>query len=183
MADTQDNYGAGQKLLHWLVALLVVGQVVLGVWLNSLDPHDQSAAAMALATKLFQAHDGTGAAILVLVLVRLLVRLTVGVPALPRGTPRWVDSLAHLNHRLLYLVLIVQPVLGYLTNGANGFPWSIYGYYDVPAIIAKNAVWADWLGQAHQVGATVLIALIALHLLGAFYHGVIRRDGVVRRIV
>lgn len=176
-----DEYGTVQKLLHWLVALLVVAQVVLGGWIGTLDPHDQAQAA--LATILYQAHDGTGATILVLVLLRLLVRLIVGVPALPRGTPRWVDLLAHLNHRLLYLVLIVQPLLGYLTNGANGYPWSIYGLYNIPAIIGKNPVWADWLGQAHQVGAGVLIVLVTLHLLGAFYHGVIRRDGVVGRIV
>lgn len=176
-----DEYGTVQKLLHWLVALLVVAQVGLGFWIGSLDPHDQSLAA--LATTLYQTHDGVGATILVVVLLRLLVRLTLGVPALPRGTPRWVDTVSHLNHRLLYLVLIVQPVIGYLLNGANGFPWSIYGLYNVPSIIAKNAVWADWLAEAHESVATALVVLIGLHLLGAFYHGVIRRDGVVRRIV
>ena len=175
MAET-DEYGVTSKLLHWVVALLVVAQVVGGGWATSVDPHDP------LLVTLFHTHDGIGATILVLVLLRLTVRLAVGVPALPRGTPRWVDSLAHLNQRLLYLVLIVLPVLGYLATGANGYPWSLYGYYDIPSVIAKNADWAEWLGEAHQIGAAVLVGLVGLHLLGAFYHAVIRRDGVVRRI-
>lgn len=176
MADA-DEYGTVQKLLHWLVALAVVGQVGVGYWIGTLDPKDPS-----LAT-LFPVHEGIGATILALVLLRLLVRLIVGVPALPRGTPRWIDSLSHLNHRLLYLVLLVQPVIGFLTNGANGFGWSIFGYYTVPAIIPKNAVWADWLGEAHETAATVLVVLVGLHLLGWFYHAAIRRDGVAGRMV
>ena len=171
-----DEYGTVQKLLHWLVALLVVGQVALGLWMQSLAPQDPT------LPGLFPLHDGLGATILVLVLLRLLVRLIVGVPALPRGTPRWVDSLSHLNHRLLYLVLILQPVIGYLAKSAHGHGLSLFGYYSIPPAFAANPVWADWLGEAHEVGAEVLIVLVTLHVLGAFYHGVIRRDGVVRRM-
>ena len=173
-----DKYGSVQKLLHWLVALLVVVQVGLGATVAYAPPHDD-----ALTARLFGTHDGIGATILALVLLRLLVRLLVGVPVLPRGTPRFVEWLAHLNHRLLYLVLIVQPLLGYFNNGAHGYPWSIYGYYTIPALIGKDEALGNLLKQAHEIGGAVLIALVALHLLGAFYHGVIRRDGVVSRIV
>ena len=114
----------------------------------------------------------SGATILVLVLLRLLVRLIVGVPALPRGTPRWVDALSHLNHRLLYLVLIVQPVIGYLAKARNGHGLSLFGYYSIPPAFTANPAWAEWLGEAHEVGAEVLIVLVTLHVLGAFYHGV-----------
>lgn len=172
-----DKYGSVRKLLHWLVALLVVVQIGLGATIAFAPPADQ-----ALAARLFNAHDGIGATILALMLLRLLLRLLLGVPVLPRGVPRFAEWLAHLNHRLLYLLLIVQPVIGYLNNGANGYPWSIFGYYDVPAIIAKDAVLAGYLKTAHLGVGTALVALILLHLLGAFYHGVIRRDGVVQRM-
>jgi cytochrome b561 len=171
-----DEYGTVQKLLHWLVALLVVGQVGLGVWMQSLDSHDPT------LPGLFPIHDGIGVTILALVLVRLALRLILGVPALPRGTPRWADTLSHLNHRLLYLVLILQPVVGYLAKSAHGHGLSVFGYYSVPPAFPANPVWADWLAQAHETGAEVLIVLVLLHVLGAFYHGVIRRDGVVRRM-
>lgn len=179
MADgeTDDEYAFVQKALHWLVALLVFAQVGLGLWVASLGPQDQ-----ALAAKLYQAHDGTGATILALVLIRLAFRIILDVPLLPRGTPGWINFLSGLNHRLLYLVLIVQPILGYLVNGANGYPWSIYGYYDVPAIIGKNEALAKILGEAHETGAWVLLALVALHITGVLFHAVVRRDGVARRM-
>jgi cytochrome b561 len=172
-----DRYGFLRKLLHWLVVILVVVQAALGLWLVFDPPKDE-----ALATQLFAAHDGNGAVILVLMLLRLGLRWLLGVPVLPAGTPIWVMSVSELNHRLLYLVLIVQPVIGYFNNGANGLPWSLYGRYDIPAIISKNDLWAQYLGAAHAWGAVVLGVLVGLHLLGVAYHGIIRRDGVVRRM-
>jgi len=172
-----DKYAFVQKFLHWLVALLVLAQVLLGAGLAYDTPHDD-----ALAARLFEAHDGLGATILVLVLLRLALRLILGVPLLPRGTPRWVDWLSRLNHRLLYAVLIVQPLVGWFNNGANGFPWSIYGLYTIPAPIAKDEALAKLLGQVHEAGGGLLVALVALHLLGVAYHLIIRRDGVARRM-
>lgn len=172
-----DEYGSVRKLLHWLVAILVVVQIGLGVGLAYAPPEDH-----ALAARLFGTHDGIGATILALMLLRLVLRLLLGVPVMPRGVPDWAERLAHLNHRLMYLLLIVQPVVGYLNNGANGYPWSIFGYYTIPAVIAKDAVLAEYLKAAHMGIGTALIALILLHLLGAFYHGVIRRDGVLQRM-
>lgn len=173
-----DEYGFVRKLLHWLVAILVVVQIGLGSGLAFAPPPDD-----ALAARLFGLHDGLGATILVLVLLRLVLRLFLGVPVLPRGVPAWAEGLAHLNHRLMYLLLIAQPVIGYFNNGANGYPWSIYGYYTIPAIITKNAAAAEYLKAAHLGVGTALIALILLHLLGAFYHAAIRRDGVIRRMI
>lgn len=173
-----DEYGAVRKLLHWLVAILVVAQIGLGAGIAFAPPNDQT-----LAIRLFDTHDGIGATILVLMLLRLLLRWVLGVPLLPRGTPRWAEFLSGLNHRLLYLLLIVQPIIGYLNNGAHGYPWSIYGYYTIPAIIAKDAVQAEWLKAAHLGVGTAIVALVLLHVLGAFYHAVIRRDGVVQRMV
>ncbi len=172
-----DEYGAVRKILHWLVAILVVGQIGLGAELAYAPPADN-----ALTGQLYGVHQGLGATILVLMLLRLVLRLILGVPVPPRGVPRFAEWLAGLNHRLLYLLLIAQPIIGYLRNGAAGHDWSIFGYYTIPSIIAKNAVLADALKEAHEAVGAALIVLILLHLLGAFYHGVIRRDGVVQRM-
>ena len=77
-----DDYMPAQKVLHWLVAALVVVQAGLGLWVAFAAPADE-----ALAARLYNAHDGTGAVLLVLMLLRLAVRLVNYVPRLPRGTP------------------------------------------------------------------------------------------------
>jgi cytochrome b561 len=172
-----DDYMPVQKALHWVVVLLVAVQAGLGLWVAFAAPADE-----ALAGRLYNAHDGTGAVLLVLMLLRLAVRLVCHVPRLPRGTPHWVATLAHLNHRALYLVLIVQPLLGWLNNGANGYPWSFYGFFDIPAPIAQNQAEAAWFSSLHLYGAVALAVLVALHLGGVAYHTVIRRDGLLRRM-
>ena len=78
-----DDYMPAQKVLHWLVAALVAVQAGLGLWVAFAAPADE-----ALAGRLYNAHDGTGAVILVLMLLRLAVRQLSYVPRPPRGTPR-----------------------------------------------------------------------------------------------
>lgn len=172
-----DGYMPAQKLLHWLVAALVAVQAGLGLWVAFAAPADE-----VLAGRLYNAHDGTGAVILVLMLLRVAARLVSYVPRLPRGTPRWAASLAWLNHRALYVVLIVQPLLGWLNNGANGYPWSFYGFFDIPSPIAQSQAAAAWLSSLHLWGAGALAVLVALHLGGVAYHTVVRRDGLLRRM-
>jgi cytochrome b561 len=172
-----DDYMPAQKVLHWLVAALVVVQAGLGLWVAFAAPADE-----ALAARLYNAHDGTGAVLLVLMLLRLAVRLVNYVPRLPRGTPHWVATAAWLNHRALYVVLIVQPLLGWLNNGANGYPWSFYGLFNIPSPIGQNQAAAAWLSSLHLWGAEALAVLVVLHLGGVAYHTVIRRDGLLRRM-
>lgn len=172
-----DDYMPVQKLLHWLVAALVAVQAGLGLWVAFAPPADA-----ALADRLYNAHDGTGAVILVLMLLRLAARLVSYVPRLPRGTPHWAARLAWLNHRALYGVLIAQPLLGWLNNGANGYPWSFYGLFDIASPIAPSKAAAAWLSSLHLWGAEALAVLVLLHLGGVAFHTVIRRDGLLRRM-
>ena len=172
-----ERYGPTQKLLHWLVVVLVLAQVGLGLWMTGAPPENK-----AWVMQLYSIHDGIGATVLVLMLLRILVRIVMGAPLLPRTTPAWVMTASELNHKAMYLMLIVQPLLGYFNNGAHGFGWSIYGLYEIPSLIPKNDLVAHWLSTAHLGGAGVLVALVALHLLGLFYHAAIRRDGVARRM-
>jgi cytochrome b561 len=173
-----EEYTPVQKVLHWLVALMVLVQVGLGLWIGYAPPDDE-----AFSNRLFNAHDGTGMLILVTVLVRLAVRQVRHAPPLPRGMPAWAAALAWLNHRALYLVLIIQPLLGWLNNGANGFPWSFYGFFDVPSPIAQNQAMAPLMSRLHFIGAMVLAVLVGMHLAGVFYHTFIRRDGLLRRML
>jgi cytochrome b561 len=172
-----DGYAPAQKALHWLVAALVLVQAALGLWVAFAAPADED-----FAMRIYDTHDGTGAVILVLMLLRLVLRQANPVPRLPRGTPGWVSGVAHLNHFALYAVLIVQPVLGWLNNGANGYPWSFYGLFDIPAPIGRSEAAARLLSALHLWAAVALAGLVLLHLGGVAYHVAIRRDGLLRRM-
>jgi cytochrome b561 len=173
-----DRYVPAMRLLHWLTAILVLGLFVAGGWLTYFEPPDGP-----FKELLYNLHESTGVTVWVLVLVRIVVRLATGAPKLPPGTPSAVRILATLNHLALYLVLLVQPMLGLADANAWGAPLIWFGLFPVPSPIGKqpDAV-AQQLSDLHWFGALALLLLLATHIAGALYHGLIRRDGVVRHM-
>ena len=173
------RYTLSLRLLHWLMAVLVVLMFALGLRIAYGPAGDE-----ALSHRLYNLHESTGLTLLVLLLLRLVLRVRSGAPALPRDVARPVRVLARLNHAVLYLMLLVQPVLGLLDAYAAGAPLVWYEILPVPLPIGRQPKpVSDALVAAHWWGAAVLFAAVALHVAGAAWHGLIRRDGVVRRMV
>ena len=116
-------------------------------------------------------------------LVRIAVRLSTGAPALPSGTPRAIALVAGLNQFALYLVLLVQPLIGLSDANAWGAPLHWFGWFEVPWFFGKQAKpVAQALTDLHWWGAAVLLLLLGAHIAGALYHALVRRDGVWQRM-
>lgn len=166
------------RWFHWITAVLLVVLATLGLWVTSFEPKDE-----ALKDLLFDIHESTGVALFVVVVLRLLRRVANPPAPLPSRLPRMVRFAARTNHALLYALLLVQPVIGFLDTNAWGFPVTWAGLVPIPSPIGHDEGIAPWLSKAHEWGAIALAALVALHVLGAGYHGLIRGDGVVRRMI
>ena len=173
------RYTPAMRFIHWLTALLVVLLFVFGGWTHYFDPGDGP-----LKDELYNLHQSIGVTVWVLVLIRVVVRLATGAPKLPPDTPGIIRLLASLNHLALYLVLLVQPIVGLAATNAYGYPLAWFGLFQVPSPVGKqpDAV-ADMISNAHWFGALALLLLVGSHVAGALYHAVIRRDGVVRHMV
>ena len=185
--STTEVFGAGAirryhpvlRLLHWLTVVLIIFMFFVGGWIVYFDPGDGP-----LKDRLYNLHESTGMLIWVLVLVRIVVRLATGAPKLPPPVPLAVRVLASLNQLALYLVLLVQPLVGLADTNAWGFPLRWFGLFTVPSPIGKSPEKvAQSLSDLHWYGAALLLALLALHTAGAAYHGLLRRDGVVRHMI
>ena len=178
-ADTSiARYVPAMRLIHWLTAILVLVMFVLGGWIVYFDPGDGP-----LKDELYNLHESIGIIIWVLVLLRIVVRLTTGAPKLPPQTPGVIRVLASLNHLALYLVLLVQPVIGLMDTNAWGFPLQWFGLFQVPSPIGKQPdPVAQTFTDIHWWGALALLLLVGSHIAGALYHGLVRRDGVVRHM-
>jgi cytochrome b561 len=172
------RYPATARALHWLTVALLVVMFVLGAWITAFEPKDE-----AFKFLLYDIHESTGIALFAIVLLRLLRRLADPPAPLPSRLPGVVRLAAHANHALLYLMLLVQPVVGFLATNAWGFPVTWAGLVPLPSPIGHDEHVAPALSTLHWYGALLLLALIGAHLLGAAYHGLIRRDGVVQRML
>jgi cytochrome b561 len=172
------RYPITARGFHWITVLLLIVLAIAGVWGTSFEPKDE-----ALKDLLSDIHESTGAALFVIVVLRLLRRLANPPAMLPSRLPRLLRLAARTNHALLYAVLLIQPVIGFLATNAWGFPLTWARLVPIPSPVGHDEAIAPWLSTAHEWGAIVLAALVTAHLGGVAYHGLIRRDGVVRRMI
>ena len=172
------RYPPMARKLHWATAALVGVMFVLGLWITYFEPKDE-----ALKFALYDGHESTGAMVFVLVLARLGRRFADPPAPLPRTVPMVLRIAAHTNHMLLYALLLIQPVLGFLATNAWGFPLHWARLVPIPSPLGKNERLAPILSDLHGYGAALLLLLIGAHLCGAMFHAVIRRDGVAQRML
>jgi cytochrome b561 len=173
------RYTQVARALHWLTVLLVFVMFVLGIAMVYLVPDS----AEALSHRLYNTHESLGIVVLLVMLLRLLRRLLHPPGPLPAHVPRIFHVVGHANHVLLYVLLLVQPVVGLLRDNADGFQVVWFEIVPVPSLIGKNEALAHALATLHWCGALLIALLIGAHIGGALLHGVIRRDGVLQRML
>jgi cytochrome b561 len=175
MNPPASRYSTTAIALHWLMALAILGNFCLGVYMADLH--------MSMTRlRLFNYHKWTGATILLLAALRLLWRLTHRPPAeLP--APRWQHQAASLVHWALYGLFFAVPLVGWAYSSASGFPLVVFGVLPLPDFAPKDRALADILKELHGDLAWVLFGLVVLHLAAVVKHTVVDRDGLLRRMV
>jgi cytochrome b561 len=180
------RYTRTAMTLHWLIALLMIGNVVLGLSADSL-PDDW-------ARPVIDTHKSIGITVLGLALLRILWRVSHTPPPLPREFPSWEKIVAHAVHFLLYLLMIALPLSGWLHDSAwkdaathpmrlfNLVPWPRIGYVMNLDPALKESL-HDRFGALHTWLGYALYALLAMHIGGALKHEWIDRKSVLKRMV
>src|SRR5260370_2098188 len=131
LRNASDSWGAPAKVFHWVMAALILAQVVLGLMAANWRVSPTK-------IELFFWHKSTGMLILALVGLRILWRLANPTPELPAGMAAWERAAAHLGHFLLYALMIALPVTGSLINSASHVPFRIFWLVPLPAIVAAG---------------------------------------------
>jgi cytochrome b561 len=159
--------------LHWLLAVLVPTALALGAWVMAKIPNDSPMKAEAL-----RGHMAGGLLILTLMVLRLVVRSRTNVPrSASTGSP-WFDRLARLSHLALYAGVIGMAAVGLALAAQSDTIGILIGE---PARIPAD-FWVYNLRGVHYAISRLLLLLIALHVTGALYHVLIRKDGLLRRM-
>jgi cytochrome b561 len=122
-------------------------------------------------------HQWAGLLVLLLLLPRLLARWWRTAPSL-RAIPMWQRLLARGTETGLYLLMVTQPLIGWMMTNLNGRSVSLFGLA-LPALPDPDRSLARQLAELHEQGGTLILVLVGLHVLGALYHHFWRRDGVL----
>lgn len=170
------RYGATAQLAHWLIALLLVAVFALGFYMVDLKLSPTK-------LKLFSYHKWIGVSIFALMLLRLGWRWYRTPPALPAAMQPWARRAAEITHRLLYLLVLLVPLSGWLMSSAKGFQTVLFGLLPIPDLLAKDAALGAALEVTHWALNKMLLAVVALHVAAALKHALIDRDGVLQRML
>ncbi|HYC94358.1 MAG TPA: cytochrome b/b6 domain-containing protein [Sphingomicrobium sp.] len=157
------RYKAIVVWIHWITAVVVVAQVVIGFTFHEMERGPARA-------ELFAWHKTIGATILILALVRLAVRLMNPPPPYPSDFPKWERFLAVWNHRLFYILLIALPLTGLAAvsgRAEDGTVPLLFGLSlpAIPGIPEENE-----FGDIHEILVFTTLALVVLHVSAALYN-------------
>ena len=176
------RYALIQRLLHWLIALLVLLALGVGMILGFLGfDGTQATFGEAVTNALYAGHKTFGVMILALMLLRLGIRLVLGAPPYQSPLTGFERVASRTVHALLYITLLAQPILGWLATAAGGYPVQFFGW-NLPGLIGKDKGLSEALFLLHEVVGWALVGLLILHIGGAMQHWLIKRDGVMTRM-
>lgn len=175
--NTDDGYGLVAVVLHWLVAVVVVGLFALGLWMVELIYYDP------WYRRATDVHKGVGILLFLLMLARLGWRLANPRPAPESAHSRLKRVASAITHVLLYVLLFAVMTAGYLISTADGRAIDVFGLFSVPASIAGLPGQADIAGDVHLALAIALITLAGIHTLAALKHHFIDRDRTLARML
>jgi cytochrome b561 len=185
MSATVVRYNRVAMALHWIIALLVIANIVLGLIMADLPRSDPNKLLM------FLTHKPIGLTVLVLSLLRVGWRIANPVPPLPQMHPA-LKGLAHLTHYGFYLLIIVVPLSGWLMVSASPFGngtdyFGIFTWPNLPFWAGQTREQLhpvqEFFEETHTLLAWSAIVLLVLHVAAALYHHVLLKDDVLARMV
>jgi len=169
------RYSHTSIALHWITVVFLIAVFGLGMTLEH-PPEGWGDA-------LYRLHWSFGLSVLAISLLRLANRLARGAPAPYAGLTRLEAWLSAFVHKALYVLLIAAPLLGWLGKSAYGGAITVFGLFDMPALLGQNEELAKRFLGAHKLVVKLLFAVVALHVAGALNHALIRKDGVLARML
>ena len=176
LKNTAERYGLLSIGMHWLMLLLLIA-VYASIELRVLFPKGSDPREAIKAW-----HFMLGMLVFLLVLARIALRLTSPTPAITPEPALWQQRLAGLMHLMLYAMMVVLPLIGWLALSAAGKPIPFFGL-QLPPLTGEDKALAKAVKELHKVAGTAGYFLIGLHALAGLFHHYLVRDNTLTRML
>lgn len=181
LSTTMKRYSFPAIALHWLSAIALFTAFGLALYMDDL-PRSSMQKLVAMNW-----HKWAGTTVLFLTVLRLVWRFIKRPPALPESIvnamPSWQRMAHHGTHHLMYALLVIVPLSGWLYSSAAGFPIVWFGVLQLPDLVGRNPELAQMIKPIHEPAAYTLIFLIALHVAAAVKHQWFDKDHLIERML
>jgi cytochrome b561 len=172
----RDRYTTTAIALHWMIALLLLGQFAFGLMLDDIP---RGTPERGLYVNL---HKSTGIVIGLLIVLRIVWRLSHTPPPLPATMPAWQRLAARLSHAALYLCMVMLPLSGYLASNFSKHGIKFFNLVRMPPWGPDDKTLYTLFNQTHHLTALLLALFVGLHVLAVAKHMLIDRDGLLWRM-
>jgi cytochrome b561 len=178
MNDTREKLSPVSVVLHWAIALTMIGMVVFGIVIADVLPKSD------FKSQMVGLHKSIGMIVIVFATWRLLRRLRIGLPEHLGVSNTWEQHLAKSVHYFLLFATIALPLSGILNSIGSARGIDVFGIPGIPKLLAeKNILLASWSRGTHDVMGKLLLLALTLHIAGALKHHVFDKDGTLKRML
>jgi len=175
IGEAGDRYSGAAITLHWLTAVLIVANLALGLSMVPLPISPRK-------LQWYAWHKWIGITVFLLTSARLLWR-QVRPPPPQVAMPEWQRRAALAAHRLMYALLLLIPISGWLYSSATGVQVVYLGLVPLPDLVPPNKALAGVLKATHVALNFTLFALVCVHAVAAFKHHFVNHDTVLTRML
>ena len=169
--NSEERYGLISIIFHWLMALIIIATFILGLNLKHNFQYYYEVLAL---------HNSLGITIFLLAILRVTWKFfNIKPTQLPNKVI--LMKLATLTHIFFYIIFFTLPITGYILTNLQGDIVLFYGY-SFPEVLEQNRGLKNYVHTIHDYVGNILLILFSLHVLGALYHHLIKKDNTLRRI-
>lgn len=169
------RYNTTAIIIHWLMAIMIIAMIGLGLYMTGLEKGS------AERSYFFAMHKSIGLSLALLAIFRLVWKLRSDTPPLPDSTKPIEKKLSAIVHHSLYLLLFLQPITGYISSSFSGYKTKFWGI-PLPHWGWKDKDLNHLFTEIHEICAFILIALLLVHIAGAFQHVIKKETGMFKRM-
>lgn len=175
--NTNSKYGLISKLFHWLSALVIIGLYIMGKWMEDLDYYSQ------WYTDAPFWHKSIGIMLLSLTILRLGWKFSTLSPEPIKRHNKTIKKISHITHYLMYILLFVAMLSGYLISTADGRGIEVFNLFILPSIGELIPNQEDVAGEVHELATNGVILLAIIHIIGALKHHFFDKDETLIRML
>jgi cytochrome b561 len=176
MDVTMQKFGRARRSFHWLIAGLLLIQIPLALYMV-----DQPEGADQFAN--YALHKSFGMVLFSVGVARLVWALLSKRPALPADTPRWEKVIAKVTQAILYILICLMPMSGWMMSSLADVPITIFGLFTLPMLVPPDKETMESFRDMHEIQSWILLTVITLHAAAALRHHFITRNDILRSML
>jgi len=166
------KYPKGLIIIHWLTFILLAIVFYIGTTFENYEFNEAN-------MNRYRAHALLGMAIMILTFVRILIKRK-NINNLPVEITYYSSAhrtLVNMSHRLIYLLLIFAPLVGFIMVYQTGALT-----YDLGGPFPEGAHFDDTLEVLHKVLVFALLALVIMHVGGVIMYSKKSGQNLIKRM-